>query len=124
MKMKKITMALAATAMMATFAQAADVNNTVAPMGQMGQGQMGQMGQGQMGQMGQGQMGQGQSGKRQTMRDSMTFEQMKTKMTTNLEKRATVVKTAQECVNSATTKEQLVECAPKKKSKKGNQPSN
>ncbi len=111
MKIKKITMALATVAMMAGFAQAADVNDTAVPMNQMGQGQMGQM-------------GQGQSGKRQAMRDSMTFEQMKTKMTTNLEKRAVVVKTAQECVNSATTKEQLVECAPKKKSKKGNQPSN
>ncbi len=121
MKMKKITMALVTTVMTAAFAQAADVNATVVPMGQS---QMGQMGQSQMGQGQMGQMGQGQSGKRQTMRDNMTFEQMKTKMTTNLEKRTVTIKTAQECVNKATTKEQLVECVPSRKSKKGNQLSN
>ncbi|MFA6192877.1 MAG: hypothetical protein WC665_11090 [Sulfurimonas sp.] len=114
MKIKNIGAALVATAMMVTFAQAEDVaSGAVAPMGQ------GQMGQGQM-----GQMGQGQRGKRQIARDNMTFEQMKTRMTTNLETRAVTIKTAQECVNKATTKEQLIECSPKRKSNKGNQPSN
>ncbi|MCX6077714.1 MAG: hypothetical protein NTW78_12630 [Campylobacterales bacterium] len=117
MKMKKITMALVATAMMATFTQAADVNAVAAPVAQTPMGQMMGQGQGQM-------MGQGQSGRGQAMRDSMTFEQMKTRMTTNLEKRAVAIKTAQECVNKATTKDQLVECVPSRKGKRGNQPSN
>jgi hypothetical protein len=92
MKMRKSAIALLATVMMASFVHAEDAAAPAAPMGQ-------------------GQMGKGPKA------NNMTFEEMKTKMSTNLEKRLAKLNAIKECVNAATTKEQLEVCAPKKKPK-------
>jgi len=97
MKMNKIATLFLATGLMSPLLMAVDTNTST----QMGQGKT-----------------QETRAKNRAVRDNMTFEEMKAKMSASIEKRVEAVKVAQECVNSATTKEQLQACKPQKKSKK------
>lgn len=97
MKIRKSTMALLAAVMILPMLEAADTDTTL----QRGQPKT-----------------QEQRTKDRAARDNMTFDEMKAKMSASIEKRAAEVKIAQECVNNATTKEQLQACRPPKKIEK------